>query len=191
MWGWFAVILANATHWSRPQYELWTAIVIAIGAVGCIWAGVVSDRLQMAADAVRIAQRARVTVIAMAVSAACCVAAAVFFHSPVLLLLIALVWGISVIADSAQFSAIISEVAQKSYMGTALTLQVSLGFLLTAFVIRLMAAIGNRFNWQTAVASMALGPLLGIWAMTGLIGSPDHRVIGSSEKQADLAANQR
>lgn len=179
MWGWFAVILAASTGWSRPQYELSTAIVIAIGAVGCIWAGVVSDRLQMAADAVRIAQRARVTVIAMAVSAACCVAAAVFFHSPVLLLLIALVWGISVIADSAQFSAIISEVAQKSYMGTALTLQTSLGFLLTAFVIRLMAAIGNRFGWQTAVASMALGPLLGIWAMTGLM------------EKTDLAANQR
>jgi MFS family permease len=169
MWGWIAVILAASTHWSRSQSELSTAIVIAIGAVGCIWAGVVSDRLQMAAEAVRIAQRARVTVIAMAVSAACCVAAALVFRIPVLLLAVALVWGISVIADSAQFSAIISEVAQKSYMGTALTLQTSLGFLLTAFVIRLMAAIAGRYGWQVAVASMALGPLLGIWAMTGLM----------------------
>lgn len=173
MWGWFAVILQAATHWTRPQYELGTAIVIAIGAVGCIWAGVVSDRLQMAADSARIAQRARVTIIAMAVSAACCLAAALFFHSAVLLLLIALVWGISVIADSAQFSAIISEVAQKSYMGTALTLQTSLGFLLTAFVIRLMAGIASKFGWQIAVASMALGPLLGIWAMSGLMAKPN------------------
>ena len=146
-----------------------TAVVIAIGAVGCIWAGAVSDRLQLAADSARIAQRARVTVIAMAVSAACCLAAALLFHSAVLLLLIALVWGISVIADSAQFSAIISEVAQKSYMGTALTLQTSLGFLLTAFVIRLMAGIASKFSWQIAVASMALGPVLGIWAMSGLM----------------------
>jgi len=84
-------------------------------------------------------------------------------------LLVSLIWGIAVIADSAQFSAIISEVAEKSYMGTALTLQTALGFLLTALVIRLMAAIASRFGWQIAVASMALGPVLGIWAMTGLM----------------------
>src|SRR5215831_11118816 len=181
MWGWIAVILAAASGWSRSKSEFGTAVVIAIGAVGCIWAGMASDRLQLAVDSARIAQRARVTVIAMGVSSACCIVGALVFHFPLALLLVSLIWGIAVIADSAQFSAIISEVAQKSYMGTALTLQTSLGFLLTAFVIRLMAAIGNRFGWQIAVASMALGPLLGIWAMSGLIGSPDHRVVGSSE----------
>ena len=169
MWGWIAVILAAASNWSRSKSEIATAVVIAIGAVGCIWAGIASDRLQLAADSARIAQRARVTVIAMGVSAACCIVGALVFHFPWVLLLVSLVWGIAVIADSAQFSAIISEVAEKSYMGTALTLQTALGFLLTAFVIRLMAAIASRFGWQTAVASMALGPLLGIWAMTGLM----------------------
>ena len=169
MWGWIAVILAAASGWSRSKSEFGTAVVIAIGAVGCIWAGIASDRLQLAADSARIAQRARVTVIAMAVSSACCIVAALVFHFPAVLLLVALVWGIAVIADSAQFSAIISEVAEKSYMGTALTLQTALGFLLTAFVIRLMAAIASKFGWQIAVASMALGPVLGIWAMTGLM----------------------
>lgn len=169
MWGWIAVILAAASHWSRSKFELSTAAVIGIGAVGCVWAGAASDRLQNEIDQVRIAQRARVTVFAMSVSAACCIAAALVFRWPLLLLLIALVWGIAVIADSAQFSAIISEVSQKSYMGTALTLQTALGFLLTAFVIRLMAAIGEHYGWQIALASMALGPLLGIWAMTGLM----------------------
>lgn len=169
MWGWIAVILAVSSHWSRPGFELSTAAVIGIGAVGCVWAGSASDRLQNSADQDRIAQRARVTIIAMSVSAACCIVAALVFHAPILLLLVALVWGIAVIADSAQFSAIISEVAQKSYVGTALTLQTALGFLLTAFVIRLMAAIGEHFGWRVAVASMALGPLLGIWAMTGLM----------------------
>lgn len=169
MWGWIAVILAAATHWSRSRFELSTAAIIGIGAVGCVWAGLASDRLQNSADQDRIAQRARVTVVAMSVSAACCIVAALLFYSPVMLLLVALVWGIAVIADSAQFSAIISEVAQKSYVGTALTLQTALGFLLTAFVIRLMAAIGEHFGWRIAVASMALGPLLGIWAMSGLI----------------------
>ena len=169
MWGWIAVILAVSSHWSRPGFELSTAAVIGIGAVGCVWAGSASDRLQNSADQDRIAQRARVTIIAMSVSAACCIVAALVFYSPILLLLVALLWGIAVIADSAQFSAIISEVAQKSYVGTALTLQTALGFLLTAFVIRLMAAIGEHFGWRVAVASMALGPLLGIWAMTGLM----------------------
>ncbi|HLJ29555.1 MAG TPA: MFS transporter [Candidatus Angelobacter sp.] len=169
MWGWIAVIVAAASQWSRSKSEFWTAVVIAIGAAGCIWAGAASDRLQHGMEKERIAQRARVTVIAMSVSAACCILAALVFRSPVLLLLVALVWGIAVIADSAQFSAIISEVAQKSYIGTALTLQTALGFLLTAFVIRLMAAIGGHFGWQTALAIMAVGPLLGIWAMAGLM----------------------
>ncbi|PYP90426.1 MAG: MFS transporter [Candidatus Angelobacter sp. Gp1-AA117] len=168
MWGWIAVILASASRWTRAQSEAGTTLVIAIGAIGCVWAGSASDRLQTATESQKIAQRAKVTIIAMAVSAACCVLGALVFHQPLLLLLVALVWGIAIIADSAQFSAIISEVAEKSYVGTALTLQTALGFLLTAISIRAMAAIAQHFGWQWALASMAIGPLLGIWAMTGL-----------------------
>lgn len=169
MWGWIAVIFAASAGWSRLQYEAAAATVIAIGIIGCVWAGAASDRLQDKSAPARTGQRARVTVIAMSVSALCCVLAAVVFHHPVLLLLVALVWGISIIADSAQFSAIISEVAEKRYVGTALTLQTALGFLLTAFIIRFMAAIAQRFGWRSALAIMAVGPLLGIWAMTGLL----------------------
>ena len=168
MWGWIAVILASASQWTKAQSEAGTTLVIAIGAIGCVWAGSASDRLQTATESEKIAQRAKVTIIAMAVSAVCCVLGALVFHQPVLLLLVALVWGIAIIADSAQFSAIISEVAEKSYVGTALTLQTALGFLLTAVSIRAMAAIAQHWGWQWALASMAIGPLLGIWAMTGL-----------------------
>jgi MFS family permease len=177
MWGWIAVILAASTQWSRSAAETATALVIAVGAIGCVWAGVASDRLQnSASEMLRIGGRASVTVIAMIVSSACCLLAALVFHFPLLLLVVAIIWGIAVIADSAQFSAIISEVAHKSYIGTALTLQTALGFLLTAFVIRLMAAIATAFGWRIALASMALGPVLGIWAMTGLMKRD--RVIG-------------
>ncbi|HXB21853.1 MAG TPA: MFS transporter [Candidatus Solibacter sp.] len=169
MWGWIAVIFAASAGWSRLQYEAAAATVIAIGIIGCVWAGAASDRLQDGSASARTGQRARVTVIAMSVSALCCVLAAGVFHHPVLLLLVALIWGISIIADSAQFSAIISEVAEKRYVGTALTLQTALGFLLTAFIIRFMAAIAQRFGWRSALATMAVGPLLGIWAMTGLM----------------------
>src|SRR5205807_6996291 len=101
MWAWIAVILASASSWTRSQSEAATTLVIAIGAIGCIWAGAISDRLQTATEASRIGQRAKVTIIAMAVSAVCCVLAALVFHHPLLLLLIAVVWGIAVIADSA------------------------------------------------------------------------------------------
>jgi MFS family permease len=169
MWGWIAVIFSVAAAWSRSMIEMMAALAIAIGAVGCIWAGAASDKLQDQAASVRVAQRARVTIIAMAISSVCCVLAALVLHRPMILIPLSLIWGIAVIADSAQFSTIISEVSDKNYVGTALTCQVALGFLLTAFVIRLMAAIAARYGWNWALASMALGPLLGIWAMRGLI----------------------
>jgi MFS family permease len=169
MWGWIAVIFAASAGWPRLKYEAAAALVIAIGIIGCVWAGAASDRLQHSSSSERISQRARVTVIAMGVSSLCCVLAALVFHHPVVLLLLALVWGIAVIADSAQFSAIISEVAEKSYVGTALTLQTAFGFLLTAIAIRSTAALAQHFGWQWALASMAIGPLLGIWAMIGLM----------------------
>ena len=169
MWAWIAVILAASAGWSRMGYESGAALAIAIGALGCIWAGVASDRLQDSADSARVAQRARVTMIAMAASAACCLLAASAFHHPALLVTVTMVWGIAIIADSAQFSAVISEVSDKSYVGTALTLQTALGFLLTAFAIRSTAAIAGRLGWRWALASLAVGPLLGIWAMSGLL----------------------
>jgi MFS family permease len=167
MWGWIAVILAAA--WSKAQFESAAAAAIAIGAVGCIWAGRASDRMQDSADSTRVAQRARVTIIAMAASAACCILAALTFHRPLVLVFVSLIWGIAIIADSAQFSAIISEVSDKSYVGTALTLQTALGFLLTAVAIQSMAFIAGGYGWRWALASMAVGPVLGIWAMSGLL----------------------
>lgn len=176
MWGWIAVILAAASGgtWSKMQYESGAALAIAIGAVGCVWAGVASDRLQDQNESVRVGQRAWVTIVAMAVSAACCVLGSLVFHQPLLLLLLSLIWGISVIADSAQFSTIISEVSDKSYVGTALTMQTALGFMLTAISIRSMASIAARAGWRWALASMAVGPLLGIWAMSRLLVGTKH-----------------
>lgn len=169
-WGWVAVIFAASSGWPRSKYELASSAAIAIGAVGCIWAGVASDKLQDETASARVAQRAGVTMIAMAVSSACCVVAALVFHHPMLLLGLSLIWGIAVIADSAQFSTIISEVSDKSYVGTALTCQVAAGFLLTAFSIRWLAAVAAHFGWPWAMASMSVGPLLGVWAMNGLRG---------------------
>lgn len=170
MWGWIAALLAAARH--KPDagsVELAAFAVIAIGAVGCVWAGRVSDRCQTSPS--RVAQRARVTIIAMAVSGACCLAAALVFDSFPVLLGISLVWGVAVIADSAQFSAIISDVADPRYVGTALALQTALGFLLTVGSLRVIAVIGQNDGWRWAAAAMSLGPILGIWAMSNLTRS--------------------
>src|SRR5215469_6167319 len=169
MWGWIAVILAAA--WSKPQFESAAAAAIAIGAAGCIWAGRASDRMQDSADSTRVGQRARVTIIAMAASAACCILAALTFHRPLLLVIVSLIWGIAIIADSAQFSAIISEVSDKSYVGTALTLQ-------TALAIQTIAFIAGGYGWRWALASMAVGPVLGIWAMSGLLERGQQAPVG-------------
>src|SRR5215469_10427376 len=179
-WGWIAVIFSAASGgtWSKMQYESAAALAIAIGAVGCVWAGVASDRLQDQAESVRVGQRAWVTIVAMAVSAACCVLGSLAFHQPLLLLLLSVIWGIAVIADSAQFSTIISEVSDKSYVGTALTIQTALGFMLTAISIRAMASIAGGAGWRWALASMAVGPLLGIWAMSRLLAGAKSNAVG-------------
>ena len=177
MWGWIAVIFSASSggSWSKMKYESGAAMAIAIGAIGCVWAGVASDRLQDQVESARVGQRARVTIVAMVISAVCCILGFLAFHQPLLLLLLSVVWGIAVIADSAQFSAIISEVSDKSYVGTALTMQTALGFMLTAFSIRAMAAIASHVGWRWALATMAVGPLLGIWAMSGLLPRSQER----------------
>ena len=153
MWGWIAALLASSRHTpDGAAVELAAFVVIAIGAAGCVWAGIASDRCE--SSPLRVKQRARVTIIAMGVSGACCLVAALVFDSFPLLLAVSLVWGVAVIADSAQFSAIVSDVADPRYVGTALALQT--------------AAIAQNGNWRWATAAMALGPLLGIWAMNKL-----------------------
>jgi MFS family permease len=173
MWAWIAVMLGAASQSNRSTLEIAAFAVIALGAVGCIWAGVISDR-----GGATVSQRSRVTIISMAVSGACCILAAIFFDHFCTLLVIALIWGLAIVADSAQFSAIVSEVSDPNYVGTALTMQTALGFLLTAFSIRAIAWIGTNYGWRWAAASMAIGPLLGIVAMVGLVrGSKESSIV--------------
>ena len=150
-------------------------LAIALGLAGCVWAGYVSDRNQSKSHdstVLDVRARSRVTIIAMATSGACCVLAAIFFNNFPVLVLISIVWGISVVADSAQFSTIVTEVADQRYVGTALTMQTAMGFLLTAVSIRVVAAIGTSYGWRWAALSMAAGPMAGIVAMTLLHRAP-------------------
>ena len=172
MWGWITILLAAAApKASHNALEAISFFAIASGAAGCVWAGYVSDRNQRRAPGSAVADvraRSRVTIVAMAVSGACCVLATVLFDHFWMLAAISLVWGVSVVADSAQFSTITSEVADQRYVGTALTMQTAMGFLLTSVSIRFVAAIASAYGWRWAVLSMAAGPVLGIVAMVRL-----------------------
>jgi hypothetical protein len=92
--------------------------------------------------------------------------------NPTVLVAVCLLWGFSVVADSAQFSACITELCQTEYLGTALTLQTSLGFLLTLVTIRLIPALADAAGWSLAFAFLSIGPAFGIWAMNALRKSP-------------------
>ena len=150
--------------------ELLAGIAIGTGIVGCVWAGSASDRFR--AGGSPITQRADVTIAAMAVSGACCLVAAAVFQHFWWLVAVAIVWGIAVIADSAQFSAIVSEVSDQRYVGTALTTQTALGFLLTTVAIRVIYWIAQTRGWPWAIAALALGPAAGIVAMWRLRTQP-------------------
>ncbi len=133
--------------------------VIAVGALGCVLAGVWADRLG----------RERITIWAMGASGACALLLGWMLHAPFLLVLaVALIWGFAVVADSAQFSAVITEVAPSHAVGTALTLQTSLGFLLTTVTIQGVPLLREAVGWPVAFGVLALGPAAGIVAMRRL-----------------------
>ncbi len=94
-------------------------------------------------------------------------------YDPVIVVTVSLVWGFVVAADSAQFSACVSELSPPEYIGSALTLQTSLGFLLTLFTIRLIPPAVELVGWRFAFSILAIGPTLGIWAMLALRRSPE------------------
>jgi MFS family permease len=133
--------------------------VIAAGGIGSVLAGAWADRLG----------RERVTIWAMAVSGACALSVGFMVNVPTALVVaLGLIWGFAVVADSAQFSSIITEVAPPHAVGTALTFQVSVGFLLTAFSIWFSIEVQARFGWGIAFLLLAIGPAIGIVQMLRL-----------------------
>jgi len=162
MWAWAPVMIRASVQASgdSPRFaEAASFLVIGAGAVGCVIAGVYADRIG----------RAVVAASAMAVSGACCIAIGFLYgKAPVALLVVAVIWGAAVVADSAQFSACVTEYADPRYIGTALTLQTCIGFLITTVSIRMMPLLVARVGWEWAFAFLAPGPLLGILAMMRL-----------------------
>jgi MFS family permease len=168
MWAWIGVFLADsfATGGVTLNPAVATFAVIAIGALGCYAAGAGADRWG----------RTTLTIAAMAVSGACAAVIGLTFDGPpALTLVIALVWGISVIADSAQFSTAVTELSPPAYVGTALTTQTCVGFAITLVSIWLIPLAVRAVGWRWAFALLAIGPALGVIAMARLRALPEAR----------------
>ena len=171
MWTWVPAFLVAAAGAgvSQPAIDLVAFGAIAAGGLGCVWGGVAADKVG----------RPRVVNFAMTVSGVCCVVAGFAFDGPfVLLALLTWVWGFFVVADSAQFSAMVTEVAPPDSVGTALMLQTSAGFLLTMVTIQAVPAMVEVVEWRWAFAFLALGPVVGIMSILRLVRvqpSPTHR----------------
>jgi MFS family permease len=156
MWAWFVVFARESLVEGRSVAALLTFAVIGVGAVGCIVAGALSDVLG----------RAEVATTAMACSAVCALTIGLL-PTPAAVV-VGLVWGVSVIADSALFSTLVTEHADQAYVGTALALQLAVGFTLTVVTIWLVPYAEEAVGWRWAFAFLALGPALGIVAMLRL-----------------------
>ncbi|MDP6984986.1 MAG: MFS transporter [Candidatus Latescibacterota bacterium] len=173
MWTWIPMFLRASIEISDPSLVPWTGVaafsVIAVGGIGCVMAGMIADRVG----------RTRVTIVSMAVSGTCCLLAGPLFGGPpILLLALCLVWGFAIVADSAQFSASITELCDPQYVGTALTLQTCLGFLLTLASIRIVPWLVGPFGWEMVFAFLAIGPVFGIISMARLRRLPEAAKIG-------------
>jgi len=169
MWAWIGVFFNASFALTMPADTATTVgrlaafITIASGAIGSVGAGVLADRLG----------RTTLTIAAMTVSGTCAVTIGFLFGGPPLwLIALGVIWGISIVADSAQFSASIAELADRERVGTMLTVQTALGFTLTLVTIHLMPSLIDALGWRYAFLPLAIGPAFGVWAMARLRAHP-------------------
>jgi MFS family permease len=176
MWTWVPLMLraSFASQAVSPKLaEVGSFIVIGAGAIGCGVAGLIADRVG----------RTVVTSWAMAISGSCCLIVGFLFGAnPALLLLVAAIWGATVVADSAQFSSCVTELGDPQYIGTALTIQMCIGFLLTTISIQLIPPLVDLIGWRYAFVILAPGPLFGVISMLRLRGLPEAVKIAHGKK---------
>ena len=168
MWAWFLVFFRSfldargSPNAAAASYATFT--VIGVGGFGCLAGGWLGDRWG----------RTRTTATMMAISGSCALLIGLLFDAPPgVVLLVAIVWGFAVVADSAQFSTMVTELADQAYVGTALTLQLAIGFTLTVATVWLVPVMERWVGWTCAFALLVPGPALGVWAMLRLKSLPE------------------
>ena len=165
MWAWVAAATAVSFSATMPLVDaewlskLTAFTAIAAGGLACAVAGRIADRIG----------KAEVALIAMALSGSAALATSVTFAGPAwLTIVIVIVWGITVIPDSAQFSALVADASPPEQAGSLMTFQTALGFALTFATVQATPILAANFGWPVVLAALALGPALGIMAMLRL-----------------------
>jgi MFS family permease len=178
MWSWIGAFVAASLSLrygdaSPVNAEVATFGIIAVGSAGAFLGGWAADRFG----------RTMVTSLAMLVSGACAILIGFSFGGPAAVMIaIGVVWGISIIADSAQFSAAVAELSEASLRGTMLTIQTSVGFLLTLVSIHLIPYAVDLLGWRYAFSLLAAGPLLGTVSMLLLRRAPESLVMAGGRR---------
>ena len=178
MWAWIGAFMTaslRVRYGDAPPLSPATAtfLIVAVGALGAVGGGWAADRFG----------RTMVTMGAMLVSGSCAIGMGLLFGGPLApIMLLGVLWGITVIADSAQFSATASELSDRSLIGTMLTVQTCVGFLLTMASIQLMPWFEMLVGWRYAFAFLAAGPLLGVAAMGRLRSMPEARRLAGGRR---------
>jgi MFS family permease len=173
MWAWIfafshAAFVANGSTDPTRDGAFAAFAIIGAGAFGCWVGGILGDRWG----------RTRLTRLAMALSGTCCVLIGPVAHLGIApMIALAVFWGFWVIADSAQFSSIVTETSEQHYVGTAVTLQLAVGFTLTVITIWLIPVVQGFVGWTWAFVILAPGPLVGVAAMTRLLHAPEAKLI--------------
>ncbi|ODT23738.1 MAG: MFS transporter [Hyphomicrobium sp. SCN 65-11] len=168
MWAWIGTFLGASfalRYGASPPIgaSIATFLVIASGAIGCLAGGWAADRVG----------RTAVTIASLAVSGTCALIMGFAYGGPAwLILLIGIIWGITVVSDSAQFSASVTELSDRTLVGTMLTVQTCIGFLLTLVTIHVMPYVVTGLGWTYAFMILAIGPAIGMWAMARLRADP-------------------
>lgn len=169
MWAWIGVflqasfMLTLAPEAATTGAKLAAFATVGAGAIGCVAAGYFADRVG----------RTTITIMAMAISGSCAALIGTLFGGPpALVVAVCIVWGISIVADSAQFSASVAELADRSRVGTMLTFQTAMGFTLTLVTIHLLPYWVESMGWRYAFVPLAIGPAVGVWAMARLRAHP-------------------
>jgi len=168
MWAWFLTYanaaLSGKAGTSVPAASVLTFCVVATGVIGCLIGGVLSDRIG----------RTATTAGMMIVSGFCATTIGFLFDGPLwLFVIVALLWGASIVGDSAQFSAAVTELADQRFVGTALALQLGLGFGLTVVAIWLIPVVAAALgSWRWTFLVLVPGPIVGALAMVVLRAHP-------------------
>ncbi|WP_256752668.1 nitrate/nitrite transporter [Mesorhizobium sp. Mes31] len=178
MWAWLLAYTRAALETQQQASpflaSLLTFCAIAAGVGGCLLGGVLSDRFG----------RSLTTAAMMIVSGLCALTIGFVFDGPLwLFALIAVIWGISVIGDSAQFSAAVTELGDRRFVGTALSVQLGLGFALTVLAIWLLPHVATLLGgWRWAFLMLVPGPLVGATAMLALRRLPSAAKLASGKR---------